>query len=73
MNSADLTVEQWREYDFGDRTYRITSPVRLYFRVNGTTHRVVDAEGTVHCVPAPGQNGCVLRWKSVDPAKPVSF
>ena len=56
-------VEEWREYDFGGRVYRIPSPVSVEFRSDGQTHRVVDADGIVHCVPAPGVNGCVLRWK----------
>lgn len=56
-------VEEWREYDFGGRVYRIEKPQTVYYRPGGSTHRVTDAEGIVHCVPAPGQNGCVLRWK----------
>lgn len=64
----DLTVEEWREYDFGGRTYRIDGPVALYYRDGGSTHRVVDAAGVTHCVPAPGSEGCVLRWKGKDGA-----
>lgn len=66
-----ITDEQWREYDFGGRVYRIENPVALYVRPGGTTHRVVDAAGVTHCVPAPGYNGCVLRWFSPD--RPVAF
>ncbi len=68
-------VEEWREYEFGkERTvYRIESPVEVQFSPGGSTHRVVDKSGVVHCVPAPGQNGCVLRWKSIDPMKPVKY
>ena len=73
MKRHDLTVEVWREYDFGDRVYRIDDPVELITRENGTTHRVVTGDGIVHCVPAPGINGCVLRWKSRDEDKPVAF
>lgn len=73
MKTADLTVEEWREYDFGGRVYRIAAPVTLYFRPGGSTHRVVDAAGIAHCIPAPGVGGCALRWKSKDPAKPVDF
>ncbi len=64
MNSKDISMEEWREYDFGGRVYRITSPVRLW--VGDTTHRVLDALGVTHCVPTPGSYGCVLRWS--DPA-----
>lgn len=55
-------IERWREYDFGGRVYRIDNPATVYFRKGGSTHRVVDANGISHCVPAPGVNGCVLRW-----------
>lgn len=55
-------VEKWREYDFGGRVYRIDHPASVQFRTGGSTHRVTDADGVVHCVPAPGFNGCVLRW-----------
>ncbi len=70
-DSKDITCEEWREYDFDGRVYRIDDPIKLY--VGKTTHRVVDAQGIAHCIPAPGFNGCVLRWKSVDPNKPVAF
>lgn len=62
LHEKDLTPELWREYDFGDRVYRIDAPVRLFWREGGTTHRVLDASGVAHCVPAPGHCGCVLRW-----------
>ena len=73
MKPGDLSKELWREYDFGGREYRIADPVELYARPGGTTHRVVDKEGTVHCCPAPGQHGCVLRWKPRDSGEPVQF
>jgi hypothetical protein len=73
LESHDLDCEEWREYDFANRVYRIPSPVRLYYRQGGSTHRVVDADGVAHCLPAPGVNGCVLRWKSKDSANPVAF
>ncbi len=73
MNEHDLTTELYREYDFGGRVYRIDNPVKLFMRVGGTTHRVVGPDDIVHCVPAPGNNGCVLRWANKDPKKPVEF
>ncbi len=73
LKASDLTVEEWREYDFGGRVYRIENPVSLVTRPGGTTHRVVDSVGVVHCLPSPGVNGCVLRWKSKDEKKPVEF
>jgi hypothetical protein len=63
LETIELTgVEAWREYDFGGRIYRIENPVRVQFRPRGRTHRVTDSVGVVHCVPAPGEDGCVLRW-----------
>jgi hypothetical protein len=75
LNPGDLTDELWREYDFPGREkpYRIETPRALYVRPGGTTHRVVDSQGVVHCVPAPGQSGCVLRWMPRDGSKPVAF
>jgi hypothetical protein len=73
MDEKDLTDELYREYDFNGRVYRINSPVKLFIRKGGTTHRVVDADGLVHCAPAPGQGDCVLRWKTKDAAQPVIF
>lgn len=73
LTQGDLTDEVWREYDFGGRVYVIKSPVRLYFRPGGTTHRVLDANGIVHCVPAPGERGCVLRWLTAPGKPPVAF
>lgn len=56
-------VEEWREYDWEGRVYRINNPVSVQFKKFSSTHRVVDNEGVAHCVPAPGLLGCVLRWK----------
>lgn len=71
MEPKDLTGEQWREYDFGGRVYRIEAPQRLY--IGTTTHRVLDDAGVVHCLPAPGERGCALRWKPKDATAPVQF
>lgn len=71
MNAKDISSELYREYDFGGRVYRIDSPKLLY--VGDTTHRVVDSENVVHCAPAPGNEGCVVRWKAKDTSNPVQF
>lgn len=71
MDEKDLTKEAWREYDFDGRTYRIELPLSLW--IGETTHRVLDNQYVVHCVPAPGEKGCVLRWKPKDIAEPVQF
>lgn len=73
LTVKSIRSEAYREYSFGGRTYRIDRPVSLYTRQGGTTHRVVDRQGVVHCVPAPGMGDCVLRWKNRDTAKPVNF
>lgn len=73
LATGELGDELWREYDWTGRVYRIENPVRLYYRPGGSTHRVLDAEGIVHCVPAPGSLGCVLRWKPQDADNPVQW
>lgn len=73
LNEHDLTTEVYREYDFGGRVYKIENPQKLFYRTGGTTHRVVGSDDVVHCVPAPGVNGCVLRWVNKDKSNPVEF
>jgi len=80
MLGGDLTNEKWREYEFfvDDDSdvvciYRIKNPQKLFIRKGGTTHRVLDAKGVVHCVPGVGQQGCVLRWKPRKGTEPVAF
>ncbi len=68
----DISCEEYREYDFGDRVYRIDNPIGLYLRHGGTTHRVVDSYGTSHCVAFPGEHN-VIRWQNHDRARPVNF
>lgn len=51
----DITgMEAWREYVFPTGVYRISNPT--HFRVkrgtNGDSHRVIDAAGLRHYVPA---------------------
>jgi hypothetical protein len=58
---SKLDDEEYREYQYGGSTVRIDNPKRL--QVGKTCHRVLDADGLVHCVPAPGHFGCELRWK----------
>lgn len=69
----DLTDELYREYDLGNRMYRITEPQQLY--VGNTTHRVVDKEGVAHCIPFPvaGNQIIALRWKVKDGRPKVAF
>jgi len=69
----DISTEAWREYDFSNRVYKIYDPKKLFYRDGGSTHRVVDKDGEVHCVPAPGYFGCVLRWSTKNKEVPVDF
>lgn len=73
MNEFDISTEAYREYDFGGRVYRIDHPVKLFMRPGGTTHRVLDSTGVVHCVPTVGERGCVLRWIGKEGSPDVSF
>lgn len=73
----DLTGEATRIYEFGTGvnrySYVIPRPKTLVYRAQGTTHRVTDHEGVVHCVPAPGHQACVLMWVPKDKSNPVQF
>lgn len=71
--TADISAEEWREVDLGNRSYRIYNPVTLIYRRGGATHRVVDATGVVHCYPAPETGLSILRWMPRDPKAPVQF
>lgn len=73
ITKHSLRTEKWREYEYGGKTYRINSPRALYMRKEGTTHRVLDTKGVVHCLPAPGYFGCVLRWENKNKTNPVEF
>lgn len=73
----------WREYEFmlefdgkfglAPRVYRIENPVLFYWAPGHTTHRVLDSEGVLHIVPAPGEKGCVMRQKKADGFPAVAF
>lgn len=71
MERKDLSKEEWREYDWDGRIYRIVAPIALWAGV--TTHRVLDSNEVVHCVPNVGHMGCVLRWSNKDKKNPVNF
>jgi len=75
LQEFDISKELWREYEWPARfiPYRIENPSRLFIRPGGTTHRVVDVFGVVHCVPSVGVNGCVLRWKTKDGEPALNF
>lgn len=63
----DLLNEVWREYEFGPQDarviYSISEPVELARYPTGTLHAVLDRQGVIHILPAPGVDGCVVRVK----------
>ncbi len=63
----DLKNELYREYNLSSGPYRVYSPISLW--IGKTTHRVLDKEGIVHCIPKE----VVITWKPIDKEKPVSF
>lgn len=75
LKKGDLSDEVWREYKFSDGSkHLIENPVALYTRPGGTTHRVLDGEGVVHCIAFPGPQGStVLRWEVHEGCDPVAF
>lgn len=72
LKKFDLEGVLWREYDTGERVYRIENPVCFWHRPGGTTHRVMDKDGVVHIVPAPGPT-CFLRYKKTEGVDPCQF
>lgn len=70
---ADISDEEWREVQTVWGTYRIDSPVTLILRKGGSTHRVVDEQGVVHCYAAPETGNSILRWKAKEGKEPVRF
>lgn len=73
LKKFELDDLLWREYDFIGRVYRINNPVAFWYRENGETHRVLDSEGIIHIVPAPGVHGCVVRYAKTEGAEKVLF
>jgi hypothetical protein len=70
---ADISDEVWREVELsGGIKYRIDNPVRLIIRKGGSTHRVVDATGVVHCYAAPETGNSIIRWYT-GKSNPVKF
>jgi hypothetical protein len=68
-----LSDEEYREVITENGCYRITAPVTLVRRGGGVTHRVIDANGMVHCYPAPETGKSIIRWKPKAGTKPIAF
>ena len=60
-NGTEVWAQGWSEPGAGSDMAAIRSKAEL------------TEDGVVHCVPAPGQNGCVLRWATRNRKKPVDF
>ena len=48
-------LEEWREYNFGNgKVFRIEKPVKVHIKrkPEGDSHRLIDAQGVRHYVPA---------------------
>lgn len=75
LGPFDVSTEMYREYVQADgTTYRIDNPVGLYRRDGGTTHRVVDISGLVHCVPCGVLHpNVIIRWMNRDLSLPVNW
>lgn len=71
--TADVSDESWREVDTSLGTYRIENPVTLVIRKGGSTHRVVDSSGVVHCYAAPETGKSIIRWKARGRKAPLTF
>ena len=56
----NISSEDWREYDFGSQSVRVTKPLALNVSKSGG-HRIIDAEGVSHYVP---KGWIHLSWKS---------
>ena len=67
----DLSPEVWREYSINGGNYRIDDPIKLW--LGDTSHRVLDKEGIVHCIPFGPGIDTILRWKPRDLEDPVQF
>ena len=69
MEFVSIQDEEYREYDFGEKTYRIEKPQWLFVRPS-KAHQVIDANGVTHYVQA---NFMALRWKNAPNAERAQF
>ena len=69
MNISDETVRTY--YTMGVKVHEIVDPIAVYIRPGGTTHRVVDSTGLVHCVAFPNMGRTTFTWRNHDQTTPV--
>jgi hypothetical protein len=71
---ADISDEEWRVVVYPDGShYVIPDPVTLIYRKGGSTHRVIDKNGVVHCYAAPETGKSVIQWKAREGKPAVRF
>jgi hypothetical protein len=72
IGPLNISTEVYREYIQPDGSrYIIQSPLALFMRTGGTTHRVVVEDGTVHCVPVGPST--VIVWRNRNIFDPVNW
>lgn len=65
LEKYDIENEEYREYILPNKEiYKIVNPKFLYLRDGGSTHRIVDSSGVIHCIPFGKDASVVLRWKN---------
>lgn len=66
----DISDEVWREVTLASGlVVRIDNPLKLLFRKGGTTHRVIAADGIVHCYADPSTGKSAVKWLTKQPAE----
>lgn len=73
IKKKSLNNEEWREYDYTGKTYRVHNPTLLYFYEGSDTHAIIDSEGILRVFPAPGYQGCHVTIKPKNSKNPVQF
>jgi hypothetical protein len=78
VGPLDISMESWRRYSWpgapSPASYTIQDPVGLYYHEGGTTHRVVDIRGVVHCVPCGRLHPhTVITWETKFGQPPVRW
>jgi|GEM_PF-3137536 len=71
--SSDISDEEYRVVITNDLVHRIDNPKTLVLRKGGSTHRVIDQQGLVHCYAAPETGKSILQWKARPGKQDVIF
>jgi hypothetical protein len=60
--NREFLRNEWREYDFNERVYRIDQPTHVVWNDDDHFEIVYDREGVAHKVPRVGFMNCVIRY-----------